>query len=159
VNERQRHDARTLAEFVTKARVGHPESDRGTLAVGLLAEHAEVLAGRVEIARLQDAVESVTRSGTDNAARYAEGLAAARGITERLRAAILAGATDAAQAEATAEALHVVEDHPPEWRTVTAARAFLACSEALREARAKYESDRAAAGVIVRICQGIRGDE
>lgn len=98
-----------------------------------MSDHARYEA---EIIRLQGVVESLTRSGIDNAQRFADDLAAARGVTARLRAALQEGATDAMQAEALAEAIHVVETHPPLWRMTIAARAYIALSESHATTRA-----------------------
>ncbi len=147
MNERERAEAVALAKRVTPGKGGTSM----ILAAGLLAEHAEVLAGRDKIRDLEDAAQRSAAFAIRREQEHVADLTAARGITARLRAAILAGYLDVTQARAAEEALAVLEsDVMPE-----SMRALAAAFLALRE---KIESDLAAAGTIVRICAGIRGE-
>jgi hypothetical protein len=95
------------------------------------------------IADLQDTIERITRSGVENATRYAADIAAERragaAAVERIRAALLEGASDETQARAVACALRVTSDEPSPSCAPTlygVCSAFLALSASHAEARA-----------------------
>lgn len=101
---------------------------------------AREAAYEARILELQDAVERTARSGVENATRYAADIDKERraeaAAVERIRAAIVAGASDAEQAHVLEVATKQVETLPPEWSMTRAARAYLALSASHAEARA-----------------------
>lgn len=120
-----------------------------SLAAGLLAEHAEVLAGRDKIRDLEDATQRSAARAIAREQEHVADLAAARGITARLRAAILAGYLDVTQARAAEVALAVVstDDGETDVCARQLAAAFLALAETHRQTRAQIDALRAGLAV------------
>jgi len=112
------------------------------IAEALILDRAEVLAGRAEIARLQDAAQDCVRLVIDNAARFAADLEAERRAgaarVERIRAAIAEGATDEAERLALEVAFRVfdIEGPPLAPGAHAVCAVMLATRDALRAARA-----------------------
>ena len=92
------------------------------------------------IADLQDTVDRITAAGVENAARYAADLdrerRAGAAAVERIRAALLEGATDETQQWATTEALENVASNAHPGTLYRLSRAYLALSASHAEARA-----------------------
>ena len=83
----QRDAAHALAQQIH----GADTTDRDSLlAAGLLAERAEVLAGRAEIQRLTDDATTCAALAIRNASAFARDLTAAQGAIARRRADLLA---------------------------------------------------------------------
>ncbi len=141
--------------YAKQTKGDHGADLAGHLVASALVESTEREAAyEKRIADLKDSLEAVTRSGVENAKRYAADIAAERragdAAVERVRAALLEGASDERQREVLAEALAVVEettDHRAMARYV--ARAYLALSASHAEARALLGDIGARARVLL----------
>jgi hypothetical protein len=125
MSAKDREQAVKLAQAITPSEGG----TANRLARGLLAEHEEVLAARLKIADMTREAQASAEFAVVNAQRFADDLAAARGVTARLRASITAGGTDAEQGWATETALRLVTAAPSDWSSVRMSRAMLALHE------------------------------
>jgi hypothetical protein len=143
----------TTGERATAHRMAVTISERGDLdndnarrllASALLEAEERERGYQVRAAELKDTVERITASGVENATRYAVGIAAERragaAAVERIRAALLEGASDAAQAHAIARATWTVQSAASGVRRspdeVAIAAAYLALSASHAETRA-----------------------
>lgn len=107
------------------------------MARALLEATARELLYEKRIAELKDGLEAVTRSGVENATRYAAQLGESERVgQERIRAALLDGAADAEQAWATTEAVENVDCSSHSGTLYKMSRAYLALSASHAEARA-----------------------
>lgn len=142
----------TTGERATAHRLAVTIDERGDLdndalqrllAAALLEAEERERGYQERIRELQDAVERTAASGVENAKRYAADLAAERRAgadrVERIRAALLAGATDEEQRSVAADAFDTIDDrarHSCGAMRVSHAAAYLAQGQALAEARA-----------------------
>lgn len=101
-----REQAIRLAQAITPSE----GSTANRLARGLLAEHGEVLAGRTKIGELTREAQASAERFVEQERRHVADIAAARGVTARLRASITTGGADEVRTMALAGALDAVEN-------------------------------------------------